>query len=54
MTNSDDKKYMALMGKYKVARLSDPAGANKYLKAATELRKQGSVSEDVILGCAYL
>lgn len=52
--NSDDKKYMALIGKYKTARLSNPKDANKYLKAAMALKKRGNVSEDVVLGSGYL
>lgn len=51
---SDDEKYMALMGKYKDLRGKDGPGANKYLKAAMALKKQGNISPDIVLGSAYL
>jgi hypothetical protein len=51
---SDDKKYIALMDKYKINRLKDPQGAMKYLEAAMELKKRGNVSEDASIGGAYL
>lgn len=54
MENSEDRKYMALMGKYKTARLSNPEDANRFLKAAMALKKRGNVSEDVVLGSGYL
>lgn len=51
---SDKEKYMALMGKYKDLRGSKGPEANKYLQAAMALRKKGNVSQDVIVGSAYL
>jgi hypothetical protein len=54
MEKADDKKYMALMGKYKELRMSKAQEAMKYLRAASKLRRQGEVSEDVILGSGYL
>lgn len=50
----DDDKYKALMRKYKDLRAVEGPKANLYLKAAMELHKTGSVSEEVVLGCAYL
>lgn len=50
----DDEKYIALMDKYKVNRLKDGKEAMKYLDAALLLRDQGRVSEDAIIGGAYL
>ena len=54
MASDDDKKYIALMDKYKMNRRQDPQGAQKYLEAAMELAKRGNVSEDAIIGGAYL
>jgi replication-associated recombination protein RarA len=51
---SDDQKYQALMAKYKELRGSQGEGAVKYLKAAMKLRENGNVSDDVVLGMAYL
>jgi hypothetical protein len=51
---TDDDKYMALMSKYKEKRLTEDEEANKYLKAAMKLRQSGKVSDDAILGGAYL
>lgn len=51
---SDDEKYMALMGKYKDLRGKGGPEANKYLKAAMALKKTATISQDVILGSAYL
>jgi hypothetical protein len=52
----DDNQYMELMDKYKVAR-RDPdqrEAADLYLRAAMELRERGNVSQDVIIGAAYM
>ena len=54
MASDDDKKYIALMDKYKQNRGKDPKGAQKYLDAAMELAKRGKVSDDAIIGGAYL
>ena len=51
---SDDKKYMALMAKYKELRVKDGEKADKYLRAASKLREGGNVSPDTVLGAAYL
>jgi hypothetical protein len=51
---TDDDKYMALMAKYKEKRLTEDEEANKYLKAAMKLRQNGNVSDDTVLGGAYL
>ena len=51
---TDDEKYIALMDKYKINRRHDPQGAMKYLEAAMELSKRGNVSEDAVIGGAYL
>jgi hypothetical protein len=53
-TGKDDKAYVALMDKYKRARLTDGQGAMKYLDAAMKLRETGDVSSDAVLGGAYL
>jgi hypothetical protein len=50
----DDDKYVTLMEKYKMNRLNDPQGSLKYLDAAMALAQQGRVSEDAILGGAYI
>ena len=52
----DDNAYLALMDKYKQLRGSaiDHEAAMKYLDAAIALREQGNVSEDAVLGAAYL
>ena len=50
----DDKKYVALMDTYKQKRLRDPQGAQKYLEAAMKLRQDGEVSDDAMIGAAYL
>jgi hypothetical protein len=54
MDGKDDEKYIALMNAYKSKRREMGAGANKYLNAAVELRKRGNVSENAVLGAAYL
>jgi hypothetical protein len=51
---TDDDKYMVLMSKYKEKRLTEDEEANKYLKAAMKLRQSGKVSDDAILGGAYM
>jgi hypothetical protein len=53
-TGKDDKAYVALMDKYKRARITDGQGAMKYLDAAMKLRETGEVSDDAVLGGAYL
>lgn len=51
---TDDDKYLALLSKYKEMRLTEDEKANKYLKAAMKLRQNGKVSEDAVLGGAYM
>ena len=51
---TDDEKYVALYDKYKQNRGKDPQGAMKYLDAAMKLRERGNVSQDAIIGAAYL
>jgi hypothetical protein len=53
-SGKDDKAYVALMDRYKRARLTDGQGAMKYLDAAMKLRETGDVSRDAVLGGAYL
>ena len=53
-SKEDDKKYIALMDKYKMNRLKDPQGAMKYLDAAMALSARGRVSDDALVGGAYL
>ena len=50
----DDDKYVSLMEKYKMERTKDPQGAMRFLDAAIALKNQGRVSEDAIIGGAYL
>jgi len=50
----DDRKYLALMDAYKKNRLEKGEAANLYLEAAMKLRKKGDVSDDAIIGAAYL
>jgi hypothetical protein len=50
----DDDKYIALMDKYKMNRLNNPQGSLKYLEAAMALAEKGNVSEDALIGGAYL
>lgn len=50
----DDAKYVALMDKYKVERRGDYEKAQKYLEAALALRERGNVSDDAVIGAAYL
>jgi len=54
MASNDDKKYMALMSRYKELRGKLGEKADPYLEAAMKLREEGDVSEDAILGAAYL
>lgn len=54
MESSDDKTYMALMARYKELRGELGEKADLYLIAASKLREKGNVSEDAILGAAYL
>ena len=52
----DDNQYMELMDKYKVAR-RDPdqrEAADLYLQAAMTLRNEGQVSQDAVIGAAYM
>ena len=53
-SKEDDKKYIALMDRYKMNRRKDPEGAQKYFDAAMELSKRGNVSDDARVGAAYL
>ncbi len=52
----DDKKYIALMGEYKQMRRNpeDRAAANKILKKAMQLGREGDVSKDAKIAAAYL
>ena len=54
MASKDDKAYISLMDRYKINRLKDHQGAQKYLDAAMKLREKGDVSQDAIIGAAYL
>lgn len=51
---ADDKKYLALMARYKMLRCTLGIKANAYLEAAMQLRESGDVSEKAIIGAAYL
>lgn len=51
---ADDKKYLALMARYKMLRCTLGIKANAYLEAAVQLRESGDVSEKAIIGAAYL
>jgi hypothetical protein len=51
---TDDQKYVALMAKYKEMRGEMGPEANRYLEAAMKLREKGDVSDDAIIGAAYL
>jgi hypothetical protein len=53
LTNSE-KLYLSLMGKYKQSRGLNPIVALKFLKAAQVLKRTNELSEQVILGSAYL
>jgi hypothetical protein len=50
----DDAAYVALMAKYKENRREMGEEAMKYLDAAMKLKEKGDVSEDAIIGGAYL
>lgn len=54
MASRDDDKYVALMARYKELRGELGPKADLYLKAAMTLREKGQVSQDAILGAAYL
>lgn len=54
MKGKDDKKYLALMNAYKTNRMEKGPEANRYLEAAMKLRKVGEVSDDAVIGAAYL
>ncbi len=51
---SDDEKYVALMARYKELRGELGPAANIYLEAAMKLKQRGNVSQDAIIGGAYL
>jgi hypothetical protein len=51
---TDDDKYIVLMDRYKMTRGKDPKGSLKYLEAAMKLREKGDVSDDAVIGGAYL
>jgi hypothetical protein len=51
---SDDEKYVALMARYKELRGELGIKANPYLEAAMKLREKGNVSDDAVIGAAYL
>lgn len=51
---SDDDKYVALMARYKELRGELGPKALPYLKAAMKLRETGNVSDDAVIGAAYL
>jgi len=51
---SDDEKYNALMSRYKEMRGALGPDALPYLKAAMKLRAEGNVSDDAVIGGAYL
>jgi len=50
----DEKKYCELMSQYKIERRKGRGPAAKLLSEAMELTKKGDVSQDVIIGMAYL
>lgn len=51
---NDDEKYVALMDQYKMMRREEPRKAQRYLEAAMKLRESGRVSDDAVIGGAYL
>ena len=51
---ADDKKYVRLMEKYKRMRHGDKDAANKILKQAFTLAKDGDVSKQAITAGAYI
>jgi hypothetical protein len=50
----DEKKYCELMSQYKIERRKGRGPAAKLLAQAMQLAKEGDVSQDVIIGMAYL
>jgi hypothetical protein len=50
----DDMAYNALMARYKELRGELGEKALPYLKAAMKLREKGNVSDDAVIGGAYL
>lgn len=50
----DDDKYLKLMDAYKTHRAELGPTANLYLQAAIKLREKGQVSQDAVIGAAYL
>jgi hypothetical protein len=53
-SGKDDSKYFVLMNQYKVLRGGSPQEAQKYLEGAMKLRQVGDVSQDAVIGAAYL
>lgn len=53
-TGKDDAKYMTFMSRYKELRGDLGSLADPYLEAADKLRREGDVSDDAVLGAAYL
>ena len=53
-SGKDDSKYIALMNQYKVLRGGSPQEAQEYLEGAMKLRQVGDVSQDAVIGGAYL
>ena len=51
---TDDEKYWALISKYKEERLTKDEEANKWLRAAMKMQKEGRVSDDAALGGGYM
>lgn len=51
---TDDEKYIKLIDKYKQLRRKNGKEAVKYLDAAIKLREKGDVSDDAVIGAAYL
>lgn len=54
MISTDDKMYNILMAKYKEMRSTAGLDALPYLESAIKLREKGNVSDDAIIGAAYL
>ena len=54
MASRDDSKYVALMSRYKELRGELGEKAEPYLRAAMKLREKGHVSDDAVIGGAYL
>ena len=54
MASKDDDKYLALMARYKQLRTKLGPKADLYLYAASKLLENGEVSDDAVLGAAYL